>query len=159
LIRRFGRWLPKKLSPVGDGPVAQLLQAVQGCGWTAVSQALVISTIFNLILAVWWWLAGKALGFDIAYTYYLLVIPILSISLLVPSVSGLGVRENLAPYLFASAGLVSEEAAALSFLVFILMRIASLFGAPIYLITLWQQRSQQNQQAHDAVSPEGENLA
>lgn len=158
LIRRFGGRLPKKLSPVGDGPVAQLLQAVQGCGWTAVSQALVISTIFNLMLATWWWLAGNALGFDISYTYYLLVIPILSISLLVPSVSGLGVRENLAPFLFAAAGLVSEEAAALSFLVFILMRTASLFGAPIYLVTIWRQRSQQNQPADDVASPEGESF-
>jgi uncharacterized membrane protein YbhN (UPF0104 family) len=151
LIRRFGRWLPRKLSPVGDGPVAQLLQAVQGCGWTAVSQALIISTIFNLILATWWWLAGKALGFNISYTYYLLVIPILSITLLVPSVSGLGVRENLAPFLFAAAGLIGEEAAALSFLVFILMRVGSLFGAPIYLMTVWQQRSQR-------VIPSGESL-
>lgn len=156
LLRRLGRWLPRKLSPIGDGPMAQLLQAVQGCGRTAVTQALLISTLFNLILVAWWWLSGKALGFDIPYSYYLLVIPMLSISLLVPSVSGLGVRENLAPFLFAAAGLVSEEAAALSFLVFILMRVGSLIGAPIYLATLWRQRSQQ---ADPAPSSQGEHLA
>ncbi len=140
LIRRFGGWLPGKLSPVGDGPIAQVLEAVQGCGWTAVFQALAVSTLFNLTLTAWWWLAGKALGFDIAYSYYLLVIPILSITLLVPSISGLGVRENIAPFLFASAGLVSEEAAALSFLVFLLMRISSLFGGPVYIATSLQKK-------------------
>ena len=139
LIRRFGGWLPGKLSPVGDGPIAQVLQAVQGCGWTAVAQALVVSTIFNLILTAWWWIAGKALGFHIAYSYYLLVIPILSITLLVPSVSGLGVRENIAPFLFMPVGLIAEEAVALSFLVFFLMRIASLFGGPVYIISLLRQ--------------------
>ncbi|MEJ2746702.1 MAG: lysylphosphatidylglycerol synthase domain-containing protein, partial [Anaerolineae bacterium] len=156
LLRRLDRWLPRKLSPVGDGPVAQLLQAVQGCGKTAVTQALIISTIFNLTLVAWWWLSGKALGFEIPYSYYLLVIPILSITLLVPSVSGLGVRENVAPFLFAAAGLASEEAAALSFLVFILMRVGSLIGAPIYLASLWQQRIQQTASAS---SSQGENHA
>ena len=139
LIRRFGSRLPGKLSPVGDGPIAQVLQAVQGCGWTAVFQALAVSTLFNLILTTWWWMSGMALGFDISFSYYLLVIPILSISLLVPSVSGLGVRENIAPFLFAPVGLSGEEAAALSFLVFLLMRIASLFGAPVYIISLLRQ--------------------
>ncbi len=139
LIRRFGSRLPGKLSPVGDGPIAQVLQAVQGCGWTAIFQALAVSTLFNLILTTWWWMSGMALGFDISFGYYLLVIPILSISLLVPSVSGLGVRENIAPFLFAPVGLSGEEAAALSFLVFLLMRIASLFGAPVYIISLLRQ--------------------
>lgn len=159
LIRRFGRRLPQKLSPVGDGPIAQLLQAVQGCGRTAVSQALAISVIFNLILVAWWWSTGKALGFDVTFTYHLLVIPILSIVLLVPSVSGLGVRENLAPFLYAAAGLTSEEAVALSFLVFILMRIASLFGAPIYLVTVWRQRSHKAVPPDNDASPQGETIA
>ena len=136
LIRRFGGWLPDKLSPVGDGPIAQVLQAVQGCGWTAVAQALFISTLFNLTLVAWWWIAGVALGFQIAYSYYLLVIPILSITLLVPSISGLGVRENLAPFLFAAVSLSGEEAAALSLLVFLIMRVSSLFGAPVYVLSL-----------------------
>jgi uncharacterized protein (TIRG00374 family) len=143
LIRRFGGWLPRKLSPVGDGPVAQLLQAVQGCGKTAVTQALIISIIFNLVLTAWWWAAGAALGFDIGFTYHLMVIPILSIVLLVPSVSGLGVRESIAPYLYLPAGLTGEEAAALSFFVFILTRISSLFGAPVYLVSILQQRTTQ----------------
>ena len=136
LLRQFGGWLPSKWSPTGDGPVAKVLQAVQGCGWTAVVQALAVSIVFNLILAGWWWISGFALGFQLSYKYYLLVIPILSVSALVPSIGGLGVRENIAPFLFAPAGLTGEEAAALSFLIFFLMRIASLLGAPVYIYSL-----------------------
>ncbi|MCI0394182.1 MAG: flippase-like domain-containing protein [Chloroflexi bacterium] len=136
LLRRFGRWLPAKLSPVGDGPVARLLQAVQGCGWRALWGAMAISVLFNLLLVAWWATTGWALGYDVPYSYYLLVVPILSVALLVPSVSGLGVRESLAPPLFAGAGLDPEGAFALAFLVFIVMRLSSLLGAPVYIASL-----------------------
>jgi uncharacterized protein (TIRG00374 family) len=139
LIRRFGAWLPGKLSPVGEGPVARVLQAVQGCGWKAIAGALGVSTIFNLMLVGWWYAAGRALGYEIPYTHYLLVVPLLSLALLVPSVGGLGVRELLAPYLFLSASQSSSDAAAqavaLSLLVFVIMRTASLLGAPVYIIS------------------------
>ncbi len=139
LIRRFGGWLPGKLSPVGDGPVARVMQAVQGCGWRAIAGALAVSTVFNLMLVAWWYAAGRALGYEISYTHYLLVVPLLSMALLVPSVGGLGVREILAPYVFTSASLDSSEAAAqavaLSLVVFIIMRMASLLGAPVYIFS------------------------
>ncbi len=143
LIRRFGAWLPGKLSPVGDGPVARVMQAVQGCGWKAIAGALGVSTIFNIMLVGWWYAAGRALGYEIPYTHYLLVVPLLSLALLVPSIGGLGVRELLAPYLFTSANLNSGDAAAqavaLSLLVFIIMRTASLLGAPVYIIATVQR--------------------
>jgi uncharacterized membrane protein YbhN (UPF0104 family) len=142
LIRRFGRWLPAKLSPVGDGPIARLLEAVQGCGWRAIGGALVISMLFNLLLVVSWAVTGLAIGLDISYPYYLLVVPILSVALLVPSVSGLGVREYIAPLLFAGAGVEAGQAVALSLLVFAVMRVGSLLGAPIYILsTLRQNRA------------------
>ena len=135
LIRRFGAWLPGPLSPIGDGPVAKVMQAVQGCGWRAIAGAVAVSAIFNLLLVGWWFVAGKSLDFDIPYSYYLLVVPILSVALLVPSVSGLGVREWLAPTLFATAGLIEPEAVALSLLVFAIMRAASLLGGPVYIVS------------------------
>jgi hypothetical protein len=135
LIKRLGSWLPDKLSPVGDGPVAQLLEAVQGCGWRAISRALIVSTIFNFLLVGWWAIDGKALGLEVQYGYYLLVVPLLSVVLLVPSIGGLGVRESLAPLLFAGAGLLEPEAVALSLLVFATMRAASLIGGPVYIVS------------------------
>ena len=46
LIHRFGGWLPGILSPRGDGPVAKLLQAIQGCGWRAIAGAFGVSIHF-----------------------------------------------------------------------------------------------------------------
>ena len=134
LVRRFGRWLPSKLSPVGDGPVARVLHAVTAVGWHYLGGAFVVSLVFNTILAVWWWSAGRALAFSgVPFSYYLLVIPILSISLLIPSIGGLGPREYVAQTLFAGAGLLPGEAVALSLLVFLLQRLSGLIGGPLYL--------------------------
>jgi uncharacterized membrane protein YbhN (UPF0104 family) len=142
LIRRFGGWLPAKLSPVGDGPIAKLLQGVQGSGRNAIIGALAVSTLFNLMLIGWWYMIGLAIGLEISFFYYLLVVPILSVALLVPSVSGLGVRETLAPLLFAGADVGEGSAVALSLLVFAVMRVSSLLGAPIYIISTLRQRKE-----------------
>ncbi len=153
LIRRFGARLPGPLSPVGNGPVAKVMQAVQGCGWKAIGGALIISTLFNLILVGWWYAAGRALGYEISYIHYLLVVPLLSLALLIPSVGGLGVREVIAPYLFTAASLDSGEAAAqavaLSLLVFVIMRLASLLGAPVYIFSVLRRDHSPAVESHD----------
>jgi uncharacterized membrane protein YbhN (UPF0104 family) len=134
-LRRLGRWLPGPLKTEGDTPIARLLDAVAGCGWRAVGGALLISLLFNLLLALWWKTASLALGLTIPYPYFLLVVPVLSVLLLIPSVSGLGPREVMAPVLFAAAGIGVETAVSLSFLVFLTLRLSGLLGAPVYLWT------------------------
>ncbi|MCB8945186.1 MAG: flippase-like domain-containing protein [Ardenticatenaceae bacterium] len=141
LIRRWGRWLPGKLSVTDpEQPLAKLLQAVQGCGWPAIFKALAVSVLFNFMLCGWWLVSGLSMGHTIPFSHYLLVIPILSVLLLIPSIGGLGVRETVAPILFASAGLTFAESATLSFLIFILMRISGLFGGPVYLLSVLRKR-------------------
>ncbi len=139
LILRIGGWLPGPFSPKGNGLLAKALKAVQTCGWRAVLGALGVSTLFNLMLITWWWTTGHSLGLTTSYVYYLGVVPILSVALLVPSLGGLGVREALAPLLFAGAGVAQETAVALSLLIFILTRLSGLLGAPIYLLSILRQ--------------------
>ena len=151
LIRRFGGWLPGKLAPTGDGPVARLLQAVQGSGWRAILGALAVSAIFNLLLASWWYAVGLSLSLEVSYFYYLLVVPIFSVALLVPSLSGLGVREYMAPILFAGAGIEAGTAVAISLLVFLAMRASSLLGAPIYILSLLRQKDRVGETAATSI--------
>jgi hypothetical protein len=141
LIQRWGRWLPGKLSVTDpDKPLAKLLQAVHGCGWPAIIKALGVSVIFNFILSGWWLVSGWSIGYDVPFTHYLLVVPILSVLLLIPSIGGLGVRETVAPILFASAGLTFAEAATLSILNFLLLRVSGLFGGLVYIASLLRTR-------------------
>ncbi len=140
LIRRFGGWLPGPLSPTGNGPVAKLLQAVQGCGWQAVGKALSVSFLFNLMLAGWWMAAGNALGQPIPYRFILSIMPLLAVPLLIPSIGGLGPRETLVPILFETVGVEAGTAVAISLLVFAITRVSGLLGAPLYLLSLFRKK-------------------
>ncbi len=141
LLRRFGGWLPGPLSSTGNGPVAKLLQAVQGCGWQAVGKALSVSFLFNLMLAGWWVAASNALGQSIPYLFILSVMPLLAVPLLIPSIGGLGPRETLVPILFETVGVAAGTAVAISLLVFAITRASGLLGAPLYLYSLFRKKS------------------
>ncbi len=132
--------LPGGLRDAGGGFVQRLSAAVHSCGWDALTKALLVSVVFNLMQVGWWDVTGRALGLGLPYSYYLLVVPIMSLALLVPSIGGLGVRENLAPALFAGAGIRPEDAVALTLLVFALERVASLLGAPVYIVSALRGR-------------------
>jgi uncharacterized protein (TIRG00374 family) len=152
LLRRLGRRMPQKLSPEGDGAVGQLFKAVQECGWPTILKALAISVLFNLILAGWWLACGLALRQEVAFSYYVLVMPILSVPLLIPSVSGLGPRELLAPTLFTVVGMSPETAVTLSLFVFVITRLTGIAGAPIYLYTILRNgRRRRNNESQDNI--------
>ncbi len=154
LLRWLTPRLPAKIAQAGNGFITKVLRAVDGCGWRAIGGAMLVSIIFNLTMASWWLAAGLALGFQIPYTYYLLVVPLLSIVLLLPSIGGLGVREMIAPMLFAGAGLSPEESIALSLLVFGLERISGLLGGLVYLYATIRDRNKPRkpQETADPVS-------
>lgn len=135
LLRAVVGRLPGALRAAGNGFLDRLAATIQRCHWRSVAAALLVSLIFNLMQIGWWVTTGRALGLRVPFGYFVLVVPIMSLAVLVPSIGGLGVRETVAPALFAGAGLAPEQAVALTLLVFALERVASLLGAPVYLWT------------------------
>ena len=130
---RLGALLPNAISPVGDGPLAKFLTAVQSCGMLAIWRALGISVIFDGFVIAWWTFGGFAFGHSVGVLYNLVVVPVFAIALMIPSVGGLGPREMLAPSLYAGAGLSAEASVAISLIVYIMMRLSSLTGVFFYL--------------------------
>lgn len=148
---RLARWLVDHLPPsvrnLGGGILPRTVEAIDRCTWPALTKALLISLLFNLMQVGWWATTGRALSLTVPYSYYVLVVPILALAMLFPSVGGLGVRESLAPLLFGPV-MTPEQAVALTLLVFGLERLASLLGAPIYLYTtLRDARSRREESA------------
>jgi uncharacterized membrane protein YbhN (UPF0104 family) len=141
LLRRAGplleRILPSKMaaaiSPTGEGLVGKVHRAVTGCGWRALGQALAVSTVFNLMLIAWWALTGRTLGIDVPLSAYVVFVPALALSMMVPSIGGLGVREGLSSILFASAGMLEADGVALSLVLFVLNRGTGIVGGLVYL--------------------------
>lgn len=135
LMLRLSRWLPGPLHRLGRGLIQKILVAVKECGWGAVAGALGISLLFNLLLVGWWTAGAQALDLPVTYGHHIIIVPIWSILLLVPSIGGLGVREVLAPTLYGALGLAPAEAVALTLLVFAIERLSSLVGAPVYILS------------------------
>lgn len=94
--------------------------------WTSlIVQALAITTQY-LIFA--------ALGLKISYLYCLFVIPIITITSMVPvSVNGLGIQDGLYIFFFERVGVISTEALAVSFVYHTLRLGSSLIGGVLYL--------------------------
>lgn len=136
LFHLLTQFLPAGVRAAGDGFLDRLTRSIKLCSWQALAGALLVSVAFNLLQMGWWAASGLALGLMIPFGYYLIIVPILALALLVPSIGGLGVRENLAPLLFNGAGISPEQAVALTLLVFGLERVASLLGAPVYLASI-----------------------
>lgn len=145
-LLRGWRWFPflegllNKLPPKAARPFLKLTATLQALPTKALLQALGISLLFNFLLIGQWTAVSRGLNFEISYWYMMGVVPVMAIALLVPSFSGLGVREAIAPLLFAGAGLSEAQAVTLSLMVFFVKRASELVGAPVYLISLWRKR-------------------
>ena len=146
LLLRGWRWFPflekllNQLPQKAARPFLKLIATLQALPTRSLLLALGISLLFNFLLFGQWTAVSRGLNFKMSYWYFMGVVPVMAIALLVPSFSGLGVREAIAPLLFAGAGLTTAQAVTLSLMVFFVKRASELVGAPVYLITLWRKR-------------------
>ncbi len=134
LLRRLTQRLPAALSLTGQGPLARVYAAVTGCGKQAVLKALGISMVFNLVNILINWLCGQAVGAGVSLGYFFAVTPLLSVSGLIPSIGGWGVREAVSTALFTPAGADANVAAALGMALGGVTLSAGIVGGGLYLI-------------------------
>ncbi len=132
LLRRLTGWLPPALSLAGQGPLAKVYAAITGCGRRAVLSALGVSVLFNLVNIFINWLCGQAVGAGIGLGYFFVATPLLSVSGLIPSIGGWGVREAVSTAVFAPAGAGENVAAALGMALGGVSLAAGLVGGVLY---------------------------
>ncbi|MGD2103519.1 MAG: lysylphosphatidylglycerol synthase transmembrane domain-containing protein [Anaerolineae bacterium] len=132
VLRRLTGWLPRMVSLVGEGPLAKTYAAVTGCGWPAVSRALLVSVGFNVVNIMINWLCGRAVGVGVGLGYFFAATPVLSVSGMIPSVGGWGVREAVSAALFTPAGTEENVAIALGLALNGITLATGLVGGVIY---------------------------
>lgn len=132
LLRRLTARLPFGLSLAGQGALAKVYAAVTGCGWRAVLSAFGVSVVFNLVNVIVNWLCGQAMRTGISLGYFLAITTLFSVSGLIPSIGGWGVREAVSTAVFASVG--QEKAAAVGIALGLVMLAAGLVGGVVYLV-------------------------
>lgn len=128
LADRLMRYTPAKVR----GALERLYLAVHTCGTRALRRALGISVLFNLVLFGMNYVIALALGQEIPFTYFVAFMPIISLSMLIPSVGALGTREGAYVLLFGAAGVPDHLAIAMSLAFYLVNVLTGIIGAVLY---------------------------
>lgn len=131
LVEWLLRLLPKRLG----APLRRLYTAVHTCGTRALWKSLAISVLFNLALFAMTYVIAIALGQRIPFIYFVAFMPIISLSMLIPSVGALGTREGAYVLLFGAAGVPEYVAVAMSLGFYLVNVLTGVIGAVLYAIT------------------------
>jgi uncharacterized protein (TIRG00374 family) len=99
----------------------------------ALVDCLLTSFIIQFVSVVIMWLAALAIGISAPFSAFLVFIPVVNLTLMIPlTPNSLGLREGVYFLLFTQIGVTAETAVALSLMNFLIPTLASLPGAVIY---------------------------
>ncbi|RME82765.1 MAG: UPF0104 family protein [Caldilineae bacterium] len=110
-----------------------LYMALQGYERRILFTALAASLIFNFDWILINMLAGLAVGIRLPAADYLVLVPLVSLALLLPSFGGVGVRELSYVGLFGQLGVPGETAFAMSLIVYAATVVTGLVGGLLLL--------------------------
>jgi uncharacterized membrane protein YbhN (UPF0104 family) len=121
--------------PLGVGRTARDVLAALAA--VRSPRLVVLTTLLSLAVQVAnvaiVWLIGEALGAPVPFTYYWVLVPMVTLLTLLPiSVNGMGVREGAMVLFLAPVGVGRETALALAFLWFAVFATVSLSGGLVY---------------------------
>ena len=133
LLKRLRPLLPQRLTRPLEKTFRALYEGLQGYSRKTLAKALLVSFIFNVSWIGVNVLLGWSLSIQATLVQYLVFVPLVSLSLLLPSVGGLGVRELTYVGLFGLVGVPEEKAFALGLLVYAVNVATGLIGGTIYL--------------------------
>ena len=128
-------WLGARVRLPASEKLERFYRAVSGCGYKALGQALGISLLFNLLIIVVNWLIALGLNVHLPLSVFFLFTSILSLALMLPSVGGLGVREETYKQMYGVVGVPGSVAVAMSLTTFLLQSIVpGVIGGLLYAI-------------------------
>lgn len=128
LIERVLSILPDRLRV----KMHRFYEAVHTAGTGALWKALGISTIFSAVLFLLNYLLALAVGIRMPFIYVVAFMPILSLSMTIPSIGALGTREGAYVLLFGAAGVAEPLALAMSLAFYATNVIVGIAGGLLY---------------------------
>jgi len=131
--------------------LASLYDAIHACGTRALGKALAVSALFNLTLFALNYCLARALGAQVSIVHIAAFMPLISLSMLIPSVGALGTRESAYVFLFGSAGVPEAVAAAMSLAFYLVNVLTGLIGGALYAINAMRDMGQD-----PTLDPDGE---
>lgn len=111
-----------------------LYDTVHTSGTQALWKALLISVLFNVMLLLLNFLIALGLGIKVPFLYFVAFMPLLSLTLLLPSIGALGTRESAYVLLFGNAGVDEPLAIAMSLSFYFINVCTGIIGALLYAL-------------------------
>ena len=108
-----------------------LLKGRQFAGY----QAIFLSALSQMTLAVTFFLLARALHQEIGFFYFIIFTPLICVVSSIPSIGGLGVRELGAAYFFGKVGMLGSAASSVTFISYLFMVFIGLLGGLYFLLT------------------------
>ncbi len=133
LMLRLSHAIPNSLRDRVKEPLKALYHGLQLYHVRTLAFAALVSLVFNVVWIGINVLLGWSLGIEARLHHYLMFVPLVSLSLLLPSIGGLGVREMTYVGLFGLVGVPVEKAFALGILVYAISIVTGLIGGLAYL--------------------------
>ncbi|MBN1584385.1 MAG: flippase-like domain-containing protein [Anaerolineae bacterium] len=131
----FVPWLGSKIKLPGQVKLERFYQAVAGCGYAALGRACGISLLFNLLLIAVRFLIALGLNVHLPLGTFFLFAPLQSVALMVPSIGGLGVGEEVYRLMFGTVNVASDAAVAMSLMRYALQTVSpGLIGGILYAV-------------------------
>lgn len=105
---------------------------------------LVISSVGQILLGVSYFLTAKGFHQDVDLIYCIAFAPLICVASSLPSIGGLGFRENATVLLFMKIGLTRPAAVSISLLNLFYMIVIGLVGACVYVSSVFTRRLQRH---------------
>lgn len=134
--RIAGLIIPKRFERTSSG-TTEVLAAVRASllDWPLSLRVLVLTLVFQAFVALVNYFLFQALGYPVGLGQCLVYTPMISTLTMIPiSLSGLGVREAAYVYFFSRHGVPEAASVAVSLAFFVCVAIATLPGAPLFLV-------------------------
>jgi uncharacterized membrane protein YbhN (UPF0104 family) len=126
-------WLGSRVRLPAQAKLDRLYRAVSGCGYRALGRACLISFVFNVMNVGANYSIARALGVRLPFGVFVTFAPLLAMSLMLPSVGGLGVREEAHRLLYGTAEVPDTLAVAMSLTTFAVQTLLpGIVGAILY---------------------------
>ncbi len=93
-----------------------------------------LSCLLQMLVVVMNILVGISLGLSLPWTAYIALVPLVAAVSMLPSIGGIGVRENAYVFFLGTAGVTKELGGAFASEVLVVLVLASLLGGLIWVI-------------------------
>jgi uncharacterized membrane protein YbhN (UPF0104 family) len=131
----FVPWLGARVRLPGQAKLDRFYRAVSGCGYRALGQACLISLLFNTMNISVNYTIARAFGVRLPLGVFVTFAPLLAMSLMLPSVGGLGVREEAHRLLYGAVEVPGALAVAMSLTTFAVQTLLpGIVGAVLYAL-------------------------